>query len=211
MKIRRFKGSLAVLLVGMFLAGSAAAATQTITASTSNGGSTSGNALATTASRITCTQASGGTSGTTPRCSIQAPGWNGVVEVGKSIGTTGAGNVILNCSGTYPANGGLSCAAQIDDTVCTAVQTITGSASAGSSYRGLAAVKANATIQCVSATGGTNGTTCGIQAPGANASMTAGQIIGSTGPGTVALSCGGQYPASGGGLSCTARVTQTCP
>jgi hypothetical protein len=211
MKRQLFPGVVAVLVAGGLLAGAAFAATQTITASTRNGGSTPGSATATSASRVTCTQASGATAGTIPRCSLQAPGWNGVVEVGKSIGTTGAGNVVLNCNGSYPANGGLSCTAQIDDTVCTASQTISGSASGGSSYRGLAAVKANATIQCVSATGGTGGTTCGIQAPGANASMTAGQTITSSGPGTVALSCGGQYPASGGGLNCTAQITQVCP
>lgn len=211
MKRQRFSGVVVAVLAGGLLVGSAFAATQTITASTRNGGSTSGNAIAPSASRITCTQASGGSAGTIPRCSVQAPGWNGVVEVGKSIGTTGAGNVVLNCNGTYPATGGLSCAAQIDDTVCTASQTISGAASGGNSYRGLAAVKANATIQCVSASGGSNGTTCGIQSPGANASMTAGQTIMSTGPGTVSISCGGQYPAAGGGLSCTAQVTQVCP
>lgn len=211
MKSQAFLTVSAAIVGCVLLAGSASAATQTITASARNGGSTSGNAIATSASRITCTEASGASQGSIPSCRFDAPGWNGVVEVGKSIGTNGAGNVVLNCSGNYPATGGLSCAAKIDDTVCTASQTISGSAANYKSLRGLAAVKANATITCVSAYGGTTGTTCGIQSPGANASMTPGQTIASTGPGTVSISCGGQYPAVGGSLSCTAKVTQVCP
>ncbi|NIK09652.1 hypothetical protein FHY11_003184 [Xanthomonas arboricola] len=203
--------SFAALAYGVVCCGSVNAAVQTITASARNGGSTQGSAIASTLSVITCTQATGGGQAGT-FCTVQAPGWNGVLSVGESIGTNAPGNVVLNCIGSYAASGGgLNCAARIDDTTCSPEQTIFGSARNGSSFRGLAPVKSAAIIQCTQASGSVTGTTCGIQSPGYSGSLTPGQSVASSGPGTVSLSCGGQYSANGGGLSCSAQVSQVCP
>ncbi len=202
-----------LLMAGLGLCNSAAAATQTITASAHNGQSNRGMGLATTLSVVTCTRAVGGGAAGT-RCSIEAPGWNGVLSVGESIGTTGPGNVILNCNGSYSANGGsLGCTATIDDSTCSPEQTIFGSASNGNSSRGLAPIKSAAIVECTQASGSVAGTitTCGIQSPGYNGRLAAGESIATSGAGTVALSCGGQYSANGGGLSCSAQVSQVCP
>lgn len=201
----------AALLFGMVFFGSANAAVQTITASARNGGETRGSAIASNLSTVTCTQASGGGQGGT-FCSVQAPGWNGVLSVGESVGTSGPGNVSLGCIGSYAASGGgLNCAARIDDVTCSPEQTIFGSARNGNTSRGLAPVKSAAIIQCTQASGSVSGTTCGIQSPGYSGSLTPGQSVASSGPGTVSLSCGGQYSANGGGLTCSAQVSQVCP
>jgi hypothetical protein len=186
----------------------ASASTQTISASARNGGQTPGTAAISSPSAVTCTAAMGGTSGT--KCRIIAPGYSGLVSVGQSIGTTGAGTVTLYCSGSYPANGGLSCTAKVDDTMCTPEQTIIASSSGGGSTIGLAPIKSPAIVECIQATGGQNGTRCAVQSPGFNGYLTAGQSIGTSGAGTVFLGCSGSYPANGG-LSCAAQVSQVCP
>ncbi|MCF5950924.1 hypothetical protein, partial [Xanthomonas perforans] len=94
----------AVFLCGILSCSSVDAAVKTITASARNGGSTQGSAIASNLSVVTCTQATGGGEAGT-FCSVQAPGWNGVLSVGESIGTNAPGNVVLNCIGSYAASG----------------------------------------------------------------------------------------------------------
>lgn len=60
--------------------------------------------------RVTCTQANGNNPNTyRPSCYIVAPGHAGIVERGRSIGTSGAGTVTLTCNGQAP----LSCTARV--------------------------------------------------------------------------------------------------
>jgi len=207
------KGSLwCAALVAIVLgaaAGSAAAQTQTISASASSrGGINPGNGIASGPSKITCTQASGSTSGVTS-CYISSPGFNGLLAVGESIGTNGAGNVQLTCQGTYSNSGALNCSARIEPTVCTATQNISASANMNLVTRGSAALATNAVVRCTSLSGGSN-MSCGIQSANGNVFLTVGQETLVTGPGTASLQCGGSFSSSGG-LSCTARVTQVCP
>lgn len=199
------------MIFGLFFFNAAIASSSTITATARNGQSTQGTASTAKVSLITCIQATGGGEAGTS-CDIQAPGWNGLVSQGESIGTTGPGLVVLNCNGSYAAaGGGLTCIAKIDDTTCSPEQTIFASARNGSSSRGLAPIKSAAIVQCTQASGSVTGTTCGIQAPGYTGQLKPGQSIPTSGAGTVELACGGQYSANGGGLSCSAKVSQACP
>lgn len=200
--------SFAVLVAGLFFACAAGAATQTIHATASGGGSTTGSAVVASPSKVTCTQATGG--GATSRCFIQSPGWSGFLKAGQSIGTSGAGNVFLSCGGTYPVGGSLSCYAKIDDAACTAEQTISASSNSSGNTEGFAPIKSAALVKCTSATGGGTSSRCFIQSPGFGGLLQSGQSIGTSGAGTVALSCVGTYPV-GGSLSCRAQVSQTCP
>lgn len=211
MKIGLSFCSLVVLVTGLSVMDTANAAVQTINASSSGGSSTSGNAVATSTAVVTCTAATGGQNGTV--CHVTAPGWNGIVPVGKSIGTSGAGNVKLTCNGSYAASGGrLACTAQINDALCSPEQSITASASTGNSNWGYAPIKGAAIVQCLHATGSVNITPrCNINAPGYSGGLTTGQTIATTGAGTVTLNCTGMYPANGGGLNCSAQVSQVCP
>lgn len=212
MRNRHLFRSLAVLVPALLFANIASAATQNITAKASGGSFTTGNAISTSPSVVTCTKASGGQDGSSA-CAISAPGWNGLLRVGESIGTAGPGNVTLTCQGVYAASGGsLSCAAKIDDQICSPEQTISASASSSGSTLGLAPVKSAAIVECKQASGGQNGTSgCWIQSPGWNGLLLAGQSIATSGAGTVSLSCNGIYSANGGRLSCTSQVSQFCP
>lgn len=196
-----------VLIAGFFSANTASAATQTISARAWNGNSTSGNAIVASSAKVTCTQASGGTN---TRCFIQSPGWSGLIKAGQSIGTSGAGNVSLSCTGSYPVGGSLSCSALIDDTACSPEQTISASSQSGSSNQDFAAIKSPAVVECTQATGGGSTSRCYIQSPGFNGSLSQGQSIVTSGAGTVSLLCNGSYPV-GGGLSCRAQIGQVCP
>jgi len=204
--------SLAILLFGPFFAGAADAATQTITASARHGNTTNGTATTSVPSTVTCTEASGGGSAGT-LCMIQAPGWYGAIKAGQSIGTSGAGSVVLNCSGSYDYNSGsLTCSAKVEDTVCKSPTSLTASAKSQQTTKGLTPISSVATVKCTQAAGGIYGTTCGITVPGsASAIVPVGQSITANGPGTVSLGCNGSYNASGGSLSCAATVTQSCP
>lgn len=199
---------IAVFAIGLLCAHPAKATTQTISSSSSGGGTNFGTATVNTASVVTCTYAAGGTYGTS--CYINAPGWGGVVNVGQSIGTSGAGTVTLSCYGQYPVNGGLNCTAKIDDELCTPEQTIHASASGSGSTSGLAPIKSPALVECTQAVGGTYGTQCYIQSPGWNGYLSAGQSTATSGAGTVYLGCSGQTSPSGG-LLCSAQVSQVCP
>lgn len=215
MKIQTSLCSFVFLIVLLSFTGVAGATTQTITATAKNGSVYAGTASIASSSVVTCTKATGSVSGVTTYCYIQSPGWNGLISVGQSIGTTGAGTVTLTCNGQYSTPGsGLSCAATIDSTACSAVQNISAVAKSGNATQGLAPIKASATVECTQATGSVAGVTtyCSIQSPGGGGLISTGQSLGATGAGTVALSCVGQYPATGsGGLTCAAKITQVCP
>lgn len=201
----------ATLIPGLFFTNFAEAAITNITAQARNGAQTPGYASIPSSAVVTCTQATGGEYGTS-RCNIEAPGWNGLVASGQSIGTSGAGNVTLSCSGTYAASGGgLSCSASIDDTICSPQQTISSTSSGLDFTQGSAPVKSAAIVQCTQATGGQSGTSaCNIQSPGWSGSLSAGQSISTSGAGTVLLNCNGIY-GTNGGLQCSAQVSQVCP
>lgn len=193
----------------VFASGAASAQVQTISATSNSSGVTPGNAIASTASKITCTQASGSNQGPT-LCYVTSPGWNGTLSVGESIGTNGPGNVQLQCQGSYSVPfGGLRCTARVEPTACVATQNISASSSATSVTRGSAALATNATVRCQSVTGGTN-MSCGIQSATGNVILAVGQQTFVPGPGTTSVQCGGSYSANGS-LACTARVTQVCP
>ena len=208
MKSRLIFRSFAVLMSVSFFANIASATTQTISASASNGNSTSGSANVASSAKVTCTQASGG--GTSSRCYIQSPGWSGLLKAGQSIGTSGAGTVSLYCNGSYPVGGALHCSAQIDDTACSPEQTISASASLGNSTDAFAPIKSPAIVECTQASGGGTSSRCYIQSPGWTGSLQQGQSIGTSGAGTVSLSCNGSYPV-GGALSCSVQIDQVCP
>lgn len=198
------------LMFSTFMHASAVGATtQTISASANTSGSTTGTAPVSSPSVVTCTQASGGLYGTN-KCSINAPGINTLMSVGQSIGTSGAGTVILKCYGQYGAGGGLSCQAKIDDTLCSPEQTISASSTFSGSTNGFAPVKSAAIVECTQASGGIYGTKCSVSAPGYSGYLNVGQSIGTSGAGTVNLHCAGQYNANGA-LSCKAQVSQVCP
>lgn len=198
--------------VSFFLLPSAAsAAVQNIAASSYKGTSTPGKAIATSSSVITCTAASGGINGTI--CHITSPGWTGLVPVGESVGTSGAGNVTLRCNGQYSANGGsLSCAARIDDVLCSPEQAVSASSNANGSDWGYAPIKGAAIVQCTQASGSVSiSPSCSVQVPGYSGGLAVGSSIAATGAGTVFLKCNGMYSANGGGLNCAAQVSQVCP
>ncbi len=215
MKIRLSVCSPAVFAFGLLFMDPAGAAVQNITARSSSNGPVQGNAITTSSAVVTCTEASGGSAGTTTYCYIQSPGWNGLVPKGQSIGTSGGGVISLNCNGQYSANGGrLECAARIDDVICSPEQSISASARGGGSTAGYAPIKGAALVQCMQATGASaanGGARCGIRAPGFTGDLTVGQTIAASGAGTVRLTCAGMYSANGGGLDCTAQVSQVCP
>ncbi len=191
----------------------AEAATQTITASVNNGVQANGSAAITTFSTVTCTQASG--SGAT--CAVKAPGTFGTngyapLKVGEAVGTTGAGTVVLGCNGA----GNLTCTAKIEDTTCVSNKTISASARNGVITNASAQTIKPASVTCTQAAGGTSGTTCGVRRPGTSgingyAVLQVGQSLGTSGGGDISLGCNGSYNSSGGGLTCSAQVTQVCP
>lgn len=199
---------LAVLFAGFFFATAANAATQTIYATSSRNNTTTGNATTASPAKVTCTSASGG--GTSSRCFIQAPGWSGLVPAGQSIGTSGAGNIVLSCTGTYPVGGSISCSAKVDDTACASEQSISATSNSSGVTQGMAAIKSPSIVECSYAAGGGTSSKCFVQAPGYSGLMLAGQSIPTTGAGTVVLGCSGTYPV-GGSLSCTADISQVCP
>lgn len=208
MKSKMSSCVVAVLMTGLFFAATAGATTKTIYATANSNGSTTGSASMSSASKVTCTSASGG--GTSSRCFIQAPGWSGLLTAGQSIGTSGPGTVTLSCTGTYPVGGSLSCSAKVDDTTCSPEQTLSGSANWAGTTQGLAAIKGPAIVECTFASGGGTSSRCFVTAPGFSGLMLEGQTVSATGAGTVVLGCAGSYPV-GGSLSCNAQVSQICP
>jgi hypothetical protein len=84
-------------------------ASQTITATTDvNGHARPATAEINGPSNVRCTSAAG-QAGQKPSCSVAAPGYAGIVEIGKVIATDGGGTVTLTCNGNPP----LRCTAEI--------------------------------------------------------------------------------------------------
>lgn len=210
-KIRVSCSSLLLLLSISMCAANAYAASETLSSYSRQGNSYPDSEYVAVAATVKCTSAYGASSGTA-RCYINAPGYQGTLDVGQSIGTTGAGTVQLTCSGTYPATGMLSCTAVIDDSACATTQNLSAYSSQGSTYGENAPIFSSSTVTCNRASGARPGSTarCFIKAPGYQGTLNVGQSVGANGPGTVQLTCSGTYPA-GGTLSCGARVVQTCP
>jgi hypothetical protein len=86
-------------------------APRTISAKSDETGMQAGDAAVTGSVRITCvTAVSESGSEVPPTCVVTAPGTDGVVEIGKTVATDGAGTVTLTCKG----KGDLKCIARID-------------------------------------------------------------------------------------------------
>ena len=85
---------------------------KTITAKVDSTGMHPGNAAVNGPVHVTCVSAvSDNGSVVPPTCVVTAPGTDGVVEVGKTIATNGAGTVVLTCKG----EGNLNCVARIEE------------------------------------------------------------------------------------------------
>lgn len=203
---------LSIALLFCFSALSGAEAAETLSSYSSQGSKYPDTIGTSSSVSVKCTSASGASSGSTARCHVKAPGFQGNVDVGSTIGTSGPGNVELTCSGNYPANGMLTCTAVVDAPACAGTQNLSAYSSGGSTYGDTAATLSPASVTCTRASGASSGSTarCRVTAPGFQGTVNVGQSIGTTGPGTVQLTCSGTYPV-GGTLSCGARVVQSCP
>ena len=85
---------------------------RTISASSDATGTHPGNAAVSGPVHVTCVTAVGDNGSTVPpTCVVTAPGTDGVVEIGKTVATNGAGTVVLTCKG----GGTLNCTARIED------------------------------------------------------------------------------------------------
>jgi hypothetical protein len=76
----------------------------------------------------------------------------------------------------------------------------------GNQHPGSAAVKGPATVTCTSATGNDPRNyppSCSIAAPGYSGTVNQGKQVGTSGAGTVTLTCNGQAP-----LRCSAKIDQ---
>jgi hypothetical protein len=80
-------------------------------ATTDKDGSHPASTEITEAKNITCMNAVSETPGAKPACRIVAPGFTGILAIGKSVNATGAGTVTLTCSG----QGFMRCAARVND------------------------------------------------------------------------------------------------
>ena|SRR5947209_1405004 len=85
--------------------------TRTISSTTdTHGNIIPGSAAISGTATVTCVSAHGNNPHVNrPACNIAAPGYNGAVKPGSSVGTSGAGTVTLTCSGAAP----LQCSASI--------------------------------------------------------------------------------------------------
>lgn len=79
-------------------------------ATTDKEGSHPASTEITEAKNITCLNAVSETPNTKPACRIVAPGFSGILAIGKSVSATGPGTVTLTCSG----QGFLRCAARVN-------------------------------------------------------------------------------------------------
>ena len=80
-------------------------------ATTDSAGSHPSSTEITEAKNITCMNAVSETPSAKPACRIVAPGFTGILAIGKSVNATGAGTVTLTCSG----QGFMRCAARVSD------------------------------------------------------------------------------------------------
>jgi len=79
-------------------------------ATTDKAGSHPASTEITEAKNITCLNAVSETPNTKPACRIVAPGFSGILAIGKSASATGPGTITLTCSG----QGFLRCAARVN-------------------------------------------------------------------------------------------------
>ncbi|HTA21926.1 MAG TPA: hypothetical protein VK763_00210 [Terriglobales bacterium] len=84
----------------------ASAAAVVIKATVDSTGQHPGSTAVSGPTQVKCLTASGGDG----KCNINAPGYSGDIAPGTSIGTSGAGTVTLNCSGT---GNYLACSARV--------------------------------------------------------------------------------------------------
>ena len=80
-------------------------------ATTDKDGSHPSSTEITEAKNITCMNAVSETPSAKPACRIVAPGFTGILAIGKSVNATGAGTVTLTCSGP----GFMRCSARVND------------------------------------------------------------------------------------------------
>jgi hypothetical protein len=80
-------------------------------ATTDSAGSHPSSTEITEAKNITCMNATSETPSAKPACRIVAPGFTGILAIGKSVNATGAGTVTLTCSG----QGFMRCSARVND------------------------------------------------------------------------------------------------
>jgi hypothetical protein len=80
-------------------------------ATTDKDGSHPSSTEITEAKNITCMNAVSETPSAKPVCRIVAPGFTGILAIGKSVNATGAGTVTLTCSG----QGFMRCSARVND------------------------------------------------------------------------------------------------
>lgn len=165
---------------------------------------------ATSAVTVKCLSVTGASSGgITPHCYIGSPGYNRLLPIGHSIGTTGPGLISLGCVGNRAPGRTLSCSAEVNANSCQATKNVSAYLENGGTYPETAPVSASsATVRCTSAYSFGHTAKCYVQTPSYNGILDVGQSIGVAGPGTVIFSCNGSYSSR---LSCEGRVTQTCP
>lgn len=164
----------------------------------------------TSAVTVKCLEVNGAASnGIQPRCYIASPGYNRLLPVGHSIGTTGAGTVSLACVGTRPPRKTLSCSAEVSQ-ACQSSKSVAAYLENGGTYPETAPISASsAKVYCTSAVGASSGAArCYVTSPTFNGAVSAGQTVSVSGPGTVIFSCTGNYRNR---LSCRGTVTQVCP
>src|SRR5690606_13752543 len=69
----------------------------------------------TSAVTVKCLNVTGAASGgISPSCYIHSPGYNRLLQIGQSIGTTGPGLVSLGCAGSRRPGQTLSCSASVE-------------------------------------------------------------------------------------------------
>ena len=104
-----------VLLAGLSIPAGAQRArpgkVTSLQATTDSAGSHPSSTEITEAKNITCMNAVSETPSAKPACRIVAPGFTGILAIGKSVNATGAGTVTLTCSG----QGFMRCSARVND------------------------------------------------------------------------------------------------
>lgn len=206
MEVRAVSLVLAVLALGLPIPGNGAEILnsyandrETFDASTST----------TSAVTVKCLSVNGAArNGITPRCYIASPGYNRLLPIGHSIGTTGPGTVSLACVGTRPPRQTLSCSAEVGR-ACQSSKAVTAYLENGGTYPETAPIStSSATVHCTSAVGASSGAArCYVTSPTFSGAISAGQSVSVGGPGTVIFSCTGNYRNR---LSCRGTVTQVC-
>src|SRR5205814_1800741 len=89
------------------------ASSQTISATVDKSGQHPGTTAVRGPATVTCASATSDTPNPSPKpsCFIIAPGYSGSLDPGRSVGTSGAGTVTLNCNGQ---GNRLNCSAEVN-------------------------------------------------------------------------------------------------